>query len=225
MALTDGSGSVQTEYTYEPFGNVTTAGTSSTNTFGFTGRENDGTGMNFYRARYYDPRLQSFLNQDPIGLSAGPNLYAYVQNNPLALADPVGLQAVNRSKNAWWVKHEADEGIECVAPGSSYPHPIDGLASPGSTRPGDVLKTPDSAVVVIQSDGTPAVYTPLPIYLPPFGFVPPIRLPVGAIPDVSDRLPGWKGDDFRRRHPDWAPLFDASAPAAGRKPPDKCPAN
>jgi RHS repeat-associated protein len=30
---------------------------ASANSFGFTGRENDETGVNYYRARYYDPRF------------------------------------------------------------------------------------------------------------------------------------------------------------------------
>jgi YD repeat-containing protein len=49
VALTDGSGLVQTEYTYEPFGSVTAAGSMSANQSGYTGREADGTGLNYYR--------------------------------------------------------------------------------------------------------------------------------------------------------------------------------
>ena len=44
VALADTSG-VQTQYTYEPFGNTTPLGASSTNSFQYTGRENDGTGL------------------------------------------------------------------------------------------------------------------------------------------------------------------------------------
>lgn len=41
----------------------------------FTGRENDGTGLYFYRARYYNPTYQRFIAQDPIGFAGGdPNL-------------------------------------------------------------------------------------------------------------------------------------------------------
>src|SRR5207247_1452935 len=45
IALTDSTGAVQTQYTYEPFGNTTVSGPASTNTFQYTGRENDGTGL------------------------------------------------------------------------------------------------------------------------------------------------------------------------------------
>jgi RHS repeat-associated protein len=82
---------VQTEYTYEPFGNTTTSGAASTNPSQYTGRENDGTGLYYYRARYYHPGLQRFISQDPIGFRSGINLYAYVQNDPINFLDPAGL--------------------------------------------------------------------------------------------------------------------------------------
>ena len=55
LALTDGTGAVQTSYSYEPYGKTTVSGTASSNSFEYTGRENDNTGLYFYRARYYNP--------------------------------------------------------------------------------------------------------------------------------------------------------------------------
>ncbi len=71
MTLTDSSGASQTQYAYDPFGNTTIGGASSTNSYQFTGRENDGTGLYYYRARYYSPTLQRFIAQDPIGFAGG----------------------------------------------------------------------------------------------------------------------------------------------------------
>jgi hypothetical protein len=51
VALTGGSGTVQTAYGYDPYGNLSAAGGANDNTFQYTGRENDGTGVYFYRAR------------------------------------------------------------------------------------------------------------------------------------------------------------------------------
>jgi RHS repeat-associated protein len=87
-ALTDGSGDLLESRTYDAYGN----GAPSTRTrFGFTGRElDDMTGLMFYRARWYDPVLGRFLTEDPLGLEAGANLYAYVQNAPTNYTDPWG---------------------------------------------------------------------------------------------------------------------------------------
>ena len=91
LALADSSGALDTAYTYDPFGNVTVNG-ADTNPYQFTGRENDGTGLYYYRARYYSPTFQRFIAQDPIGFAGGdPNIYAYVGNDAVNLLDPEGL--------------------------------------------------------------------------------------------------------------------------------------
>jgi RHS repeat-associated protein len=91
IALTDGAGNVTTTYSYDPFGNTTVTGTS-TNVFQYTGRENDGTGLYYYRARYYSPSMQRFISEDPIQFYGGDiNLYSYVRNSPLSWNDPSGL--------------------------------------------------------------------------------------------------------------------------------------
>lgn len=61
----------------------------------FTGRENDGTGLHYYRARYYDPTFGRFVSEDPLGFRAGPNFYAYVGNDPINRIDPFGLDWLN----------------------------------------------------------------------------------------------------------------------------------
>src|SRR4029079_7857751 len=61
LGLTNASGSLSTQYTYEPFGQATASGAASSNSSQFTGRENDGTGLQFYRSRYYSPTLQRFI--------------------------------------------------------------------------------------------------------------------------------------------------------------------
>lgn len=93
VALGDGTGVLQTQYTYEPFGFVSQTGAASTSSYKYTGREDDGTGLMYYRARYYHPRMQRFISEDPIGFRGGDvNLYGYVRNNPVNLTDPQGLK-------------------------------------------------------------------------------------------------------------------------------------
>jgi RHS repeat-associated protein len=93
LALADSTGTLQTQYTFEPFGNTSVTGTATTNSFAYTGRELDATGLYFYRARYYSPTLQRFISEDPIRLGGGMNLYAFVHENPTSNADPMGLDS------------------------------------------------------------------------------------------------------------------------------------
>ncbi len=91
LGLTDSFGTLLTEYTYEPFGNTIASGQANANPYQFTGRENDGTGLYYYRARYYSPTFQRFISEDPIRFNGGMNLYAYVIGNPVSFTDPFGL--------------------------------------------------------------------------------------------------------------------------------------
>lgn len=90
VALTDPSANLTQTYQYDPYGNVTTSG-SATNPYQYTGRENDGTGLYYYRARYYSSAMGRFISEDPITFAGGQsNFYAYVGGNPLGYRDPSG---------------------------------------------------------------------------------------------------------------------------------------
>lgn len=91
LALLDAGGTSQTQYTYEPFGKTTASGSSNGNSSQYAGRENDGTGLYFNRARYYSPTLQRFLSEDPAGFGGGSNFFSYVDNDPFNFTDPLGL--------------------------------------------------------------------------------------------------------------------------------------
>jgi RHS repeat-associated protein len=57
----------------------------------YTGRENDGTGLMYYRARYYHAGCARFISEDPIGWASGQtNNYAYVGGDPVSFTDPSG---------------------------------------------------------------------------------------------------------------------------------------
>lgn len=87
----DSAASLQNGYVYSPYGETKTIGPDeSLSTIKYTARESEGSDLYFYRARYYDPVLKRFLSEDPIGLEGGPNVYAYVNGDPVSLADPTG---------------------------------------------------------------------------------------------------------------------------------------
>ena len=105
MAMTDINGSVlglvadggviQATYAYEPYGASESTGTDNGNSQQYTARENDGTGLEFFRWRFYNPKFGRFISEDPSGFHGGPNLYAYASGNPIQLNDPTGLSPSN----------------------------------------------------------------------------------------------------------------------------------
>jgi len=61
------------------------------NMYKFNGKELDeSTGMYYYGARYYDPRISIFVSVDPLAeITMEP--YQYVSNNPINIIDPTGM--------------------------------------------------------------------------------------------------------------------------------------
>jgi RHS repeat-associated protein len=95
VALSDAVGALPTSYTYAPFGAPSLSGSATGSSFDYTGRENDGTGLHYYRARYYHSGLGRFVSEDPIEFAGGDvNLYSYVANDPVGKIDPDGKIAV-----------------------------------------------------------------------------------------------------------------------------------
>jgi len=93
--VTDAVGNVVVRYAYDPYGRRTRLTGNIEADFGFAGMfwsSEAGLSITHYRA--YDPGLGRWLSRDPLAsaeLREGPNLYAYVANNPVNLIDPEGL--------------------------------------------------------------------------------------------------------------------------------------
>ena len=107
-SLSGSSGTLANTYTYDSFGNLTTSTGTIRNYFQYTEREFDPeTGIDEYRARYFDPSSGRFLSEDPLKFGAGVNFYSYVKNRPLNYKDPLGLSGIcwsciaDTAKGAW----------------------------------------------------------------------------------------------------------------------------
>jgi RHS repeat-associated protein len=92
VALSNSAGDTVQAYQYSVYGQVAASDPNFTaNPYLFTARRFDyETGLYYYRARYYNPYIGRLLQTDPVGYSAGMNLYAYCMNNPICITDPFG---------------------------------------------------------------------------------------------------------------------------------------
>ena len=90
--LVSGSGSVASQYTYDPYGNQGTVSGTLVSDIGYAGYFYHAvSGLDFTLHRAYDPTHARWLNRDPIGELGGVNLYAYVGGSPASRIDPLGL--------------------------------------------------------------------------------------------------------------------------------------
>jgi len=71
------------------------------------------TNLYLYAKRSYDPTIGRWLTPDPLFFADGPNLFAYVHNNPLIYIDPYGLWKEDIGRFA----HEFNEMTERVVRG------------------------------------------------------------------------------------------------------------
>ena len=70
--LSNASGAVAANYTYDSFGNIVGSSGSLPDTLRYTSREFDSeSNLQFSRARYYDPTAGRFLSQDPLKFFGG----------------------------------------------------------------------------------------------------------------------------------------------------------
>jgi len=100
--LTDLDGELIQRASYEAFGSlVSLQNDEVANPYLFSTKEFEPqTGLSYFGARYYDPRVGRFVSPDPAGFIDGPNLYAFVSNNPVNLVDPLGLRAQRPARQA-----------------------------------------------------------------------------------------------------------------------------
>jgi len=90
IAELDPGGRLMAEYAYDPFGQTSVIGVAQV-PFQYSGRENDGTDLYYYRARYYDPRRLRFISEDLSSFRRGTHTYSYVGSSPVNFRDPLGL--------------------------------------------------------------------------------------------------------------------------------------
>ncbi|MGB1140578.1 MAG: RHS repeat-associated core domain-containing protein, partial [Halioglobus sp.] len=98
VALSDSNGETSTSYRLNPWGEIEEQQGDSLNRQIFTGQEHDTrSGLIYFGARFYDPDVGRFINQDSYlgepGTPPSLNRYLYAYGNPTVYLDPDGRQA------------------------------------------------------------------------------------------------------------------------------------
>jgi RHS repeat-associated protein len=99
-AITDSQGQVVVRFEYEPFGVTVQASgpLAGDEVHKFTGKPEDAAiDLYYFNARYHDPVIGRFVQQDPA--RDGLNWYTYVAGDPLSMVDPDGNKRVK--SNLW----------------------------------------------------------------------------------------------------------------------------
>ncbi|QHT59374.1 PKD domain-containing protein [Paenibacillus lycopersici] len=97
VGLTDEQGKVIDRFEYSLFGEIIEHEGNRSTPFLYSGRDGvmtDSNGLYYMRARYYNPEIRRFINEDTllgsIANSQELNRYAYAQGNPVSHIDPGG---------------------------------------------------------------------------------------------------------------------------------------
>jgi RHS repeat-associated protein len=168
--LLDASQGPVARYRYDPFGVITAQSgfLADMNVYRFSSKEwHPYSGMYYYGYRFYDPSLQRWVNRDPIQEWGGANLYCFLENQPTAFVDLLGLagklctgKTCDRKKCP--AKNLPEEGWEDKVrkgenPWEDIPAPGKCADSDGIATPKGELKIPNNCTctIVCNDDGTP----------------------------------------------------------------------
>lgn len=94
--ITDNTGYIVWQTQFDSFGNALLADNNQiNNNLRFPGQYFDAeTGLHYNWRRYYDPVTGRYITPDPLDLAGGPNLYTYVDGDPINRIDPNGECAI-----------------------------------------------------------------------------------------------------------------------------------
>lgn len=111
----NGDGSSIVKRHYSPYGLLMSSGDAAKGVGGYTGHENDDSGLVYMKARYMSPNSGRFLTPDPardfnLFNPHSYNLYSYVGSDPINLVDPTGMMSCQ--SNGDCPKDETAEGGE-----------------------------------------------------------------------------------------------------------------
>src|SRR5581483_6326700 len=143
------AGTVQQSYAYDVFGAVTQQSGSLGSEPQFAGQQTDPDGLQYLRARFYDPATGRFLSRDAWSVADKTVFqpYVYAEDNPTTATDPSGHNACGPLQLP--EGHPTlGSGIMPCTPRGGAPYP----SNPTSPSPPSVAPTPNPAAVLAAQE-------------------------------------------------------------------------
>jgi RHS repeat-associated protein len=214
--LTDASGKATATFSYGAYGKRIGSTGTQTTPLGYAGQyTNTQSGLQYLRARVYDPATGQFLTRDPLTpMTRSP--YGYVNNDPLGSVDPSGLCNANPFSGGFWTEGNCisesafnpityyEEEIEAIENGCGYwdavSHGVKGAA----------ILTIDAAGLFAAVAAAPAALSTIDVWVEEFATLYPRQYlflaqqasKVGTGPPVASTTAaffwGWLEEHIRR---------------------------
>ena len=156
--ITDETGTIKNQYRYDAFGAGLEVSEELPNRIRYTGQQYDGVTEQYYlRARYYNPILGRFLQED-VYQGDGLNLYAYCRNNPVVYWDPSGYANTHTPSGMSCSNANVSDGSGNERSGAARElnqNDLGELVGKGGNK--EVYSFGDDQVVAILQDGKPLI--------------------------------------------------------------------
>jgi RHS repeat-associated protein len=209
ITQTDSTGAATWQGSYEAFGTRTQEVGSTQDRQKANTKEEDPTGLLNEGFRYRDLATGAFITRDPLGFVDGPNMYAYVVQNPWSKFDPEGLSADDEAAAKAAAEAAAKAAAEAAAkqkeaaaaaeasPKTAPPAP----PAPSASIPNPTPPNPPPFPVPNGGDGNKWKWNPNPNYDPnKLGSRPGSYGPERPIPGQSQPRASW---DVVTPNPHW----------------------
>jgi RHS repeat-associated protein len=148
LVVNSSTGQIAERIDYDEFGNVINDTNPGFQPFGFAGGLYDqDTTLVRFGLRDYDPATGRWTAKDPIRFDAGDtNLFGYVQNDPVNLIDPTGLEGDCNCKEKDKIKKMVEDFTDRknVADQIEYQKQVDAAAKAAADKAKDTFKTPET---------------------------------------------------------------------------------
>lgn len=175
LALTDIKGRVTDTFLYGPYGESVKHEGRSETPFRFNGQfgvQTDPNGLLYMRARYYNPAIKRFINQDVhlggIDLGISLNRFAFANGNPVDGIDPFGLATLRIDAQSFirapsvtapsFAPVVAPNGLPIFNSGAQFTGDNSGfLASPATGTDGQTYRTSQTLILDSANLATPPI--------------------------------------------------------------------